>query len=220
MLKKNDFIELDYTGYTSNDVVFDTTKQDVAKKHDLKEGNYKPLVIAVGRRHILPGLDQKLIGLTIGKHEINLSENEAFGPKDPKNLKLMPMKLFKKENIRPFVGLELNIDDRLGVVRNVSGGRVIVDFNHPLAGQSIKYEVEIKSKVEDKQKQVEGVLKILNIPFKSVSLKEKEAKVITLMKLPEPVTDMLNKELNELTGLKVIFEEEKKEEKKTEDKKV
>ena len=214
MIKNNDFIEIDYTGFTSDGQVFDTTKKDVAKKHGFKDAQYAPLIICVGRAHILRGLDAKLDGLKIGTHKIPLTETEAFGKKDPKKLKLMPMKLFQKENIRPFVGLELNIDDQLGTVRNISGGRVIVDFNHPLAGKPVSYEVEIKRKVEDKKEMLEGLLKVLSIPVKNVQVDKDKAKITTAMEIPKQLQDIINKEIELTINIKAEFDFEKPKENK------
>jgi len=63
-------------------------------------------------------------------------------------LKLIPLTAFKEQKINPQVGLVLNIDDAKGIVRSVSGGRVIVDFNHPLAGKEVIYKIKILKKLE------------------------------------------------------------------------
>ncbi len=214
MIKNKDFIEIDYTGFTSEGQVFDTTNKEIAKKNEFKEGDYSPLIICVGRGHILPGLDSKLEGLKVGKHKITLSEHEGFGKKDPKKLKLMPMKLFAKQNIKPFVGLELNIDDQLGVVRNISGGRVIVDFNHPLAGKPVSYEVEIIRKVDDKKEQIQGLLKVLSIPTNKVEVEKDQLKIKTGIEVPNQLQDILNKEIQETMNTKAEFVFEKPKENK------
>ena len=50
----------------------------------------------------------------------------------------------------------VNIDNTMGVIRSVSGGRVIVDFNHPLSSKSVHYDVEIIKIVEDKKAMLQG----------------------------------------------------------------
>ena len=47
------------------------------------------------------------------------------------------MSAFKKENITTQPGLQITVDEAVGMVKTVSGGRVIVDFNHPLSGKDI-----------------------------------------------------------------------------------
>ncbi|HHE36750.1 MAG TPA: peptidylprolyl isomerase, partial [Candidatus Woesearchaeota archaeon] len=131
LIKKGDFVELDYTGRIKDDkVVFDTTLEQTAKDNNIHNPGfrYKPVIICVGEKHVVKGLDDALIGKKPGKYTIEVKAENAFGRKTAELLKLIPMRLFEKDNIKPFVGLEVNVDGTLGVVRSVSGGRVIVDF--------------------------------------------------------------------------------------------
>lgn len=227
-IKKNDFIKMDYEAY-AEDILFDTTDEKKAKEAGLNTKNKKlePLVFAVGNGHVLKGLDNKLIGLDVGTHKIKLSPEEAFGKKNSKLLKLMPMSLFKKQKINPFVGLELNIDDSLGIVRSVSGGRVIVDFNHPLASKEVEYKINILEKVEDDEQKAKALLKTLQLPYKKLEVKDKKANLDLDFELPKQFTDNFSKQFKEITKLDLNIsmpkKEEKKEDKETkksEDKKV
>ena len=222
-IKKGDFIELDYTAkVVDEDAVFDTTNPKIAKQaglihdhdhdhehehHDhMHEEDFKPIVICVGEAQVLPGLDVKLEGLEIGNHSITLGEQDAFGKKDSKLLKLIPLSVFKKENIRPFVGLTLDVDNSRGVVRSVSGGRVIVDFNHPLAGKEVKYEVEIKRMIEDKKEQIEGLLELTKLPYDSINLEEKKAVInIKNVGIPEQMIKGFAEDISRMTGLQAEF---------------
>ena len=47
---------------------------------------------------------------------------------------------FKKQNIIPYLGLQVNIDGILGIIRTVTPGRAIIDFNHPLSGKNLIYK--------------------------------------------------------------------------------
>jgi len=231
-INKGDFIELDYTAkLTEENIVFDTTEADEAKKagllHDHEQGHdhsghehnhlhkedLKPVIICVGEKQVLPGLDRKIEGLELGKHTISLNEEEAFGKKDTKLLKLMPLTLFKKQEIRPFVGLTLDVDGSRGVVRSISGGRVIVDFNHPLSGKKIEYSLNIKRKVTDKKEQLEAVLNMLRFPFSAVEVSEQNAKVNSGISLPKEIKESLEKDLKRMIDVPVeIVVQEKKEE--------
>lgn len=224
-IKKGDFIEIDYTAKELNEnKIFDTTMQKVAEEagllHTHEPGHnhdhsdqYHPIIICVGEKQVLPGLDAKIEGKDLGKHKIKLTAEEAFGKKSAKLLKMMPMRIFKEQEIRPYVGLELNIDDQLGTVRSVSGGRVIVDFNHPLASREIEYELEIKRMVTDKKEQIESVLKLTGIKPESVTVKEKSAEIKLKAELPKEFSDMLKKELSRILNLEVEFTSEKAEKK-------
>jgi len=151
-IKKHDYIEIEYTGKVKDTgLVFDTTVESVAKAHDLfkEKITYKPIIVCIGKQHLLKGLDEQIIGKEPGSYTIEVKDVDAFGKKDPNLLKLIPLKVFAKENIRPFVGLDLNIDGQYGIVRSVNAGRIIVDFNHPLSSRDLTYEIEIKRLVTD-----------------------------------------------------------------------
>lgn len=226
-IKKGDFIELDYTGKVKDDnKVFDTTilkvaedaglihKHEPGHNHDHSD-QYSSVKICVGEKHLLPGLDNAVIGKDIGKHKIELEDVKAFGKKDAKLVALLPMNMFKKQDIKPFVGLELNIDGRLGIVRSVSGGRVMVDFNHPLASRDIVYELDIKKIITDDKEKMQALLKLVRLPNSGFDIKEKTVTIKLTQIAPEQYTKMFAEDVKRLTGLLVKYEEPKKEENKT-----
>ncbi|MBN2367882.1 peptidylprolyl isomerase [Candidatus Woesearchaeota archaeon] len=187
MMKKGDFIELDYTGRLDDDTVFDTTEEKVAKDAGIQKENAKflPAVICLGENHILKGIEDEIIGKGPGKYSVKLGPEEAFGKKNAKLLKLLPRKVFTKENINPFPGLEVNVDNMYGIIRTVSGGRIIVDFNHPLAGKNVNYEVTVKKVVEDALEKARAVLKNeFNIPAE-IGVELKDKKLVIKADLPE-----------------------------------
>ena len=150
MIKKGDFVELEYTACIDNNgVIFDTTSEETAKVHNIynKEASYKPLIVCVGEGHLLKGLDDFVVDKTPGKYIVKL-EN-AFGKKNAKLLRLISVGEFKKHDVQPVPGLEVDLDGHRGIIRTVNGGRVIVDFNHPLASQDITYDINILGKVDD-----------------------------------------------------------------------
>ena len=160
-IKKGDFIELDFIGRIKDSKeIFDLTKESVARENKIFNPNfsYKPVVICVGEGELIKGLDNKLIGKDKGNFEIELNIDEGFGKKNPTLLKLLPMKIFKKENLKPFPGLNINLDGVLGTVRSVSGGRVVVDFNHPLSGKEIFFEIEVKRIIQDNKEKIESII--------------------------------------------------------------
>lgn len=203
-IKKGKFIELNYTGkLTEEGLVFDTTIKKVAEEHDLKtQSDYKPVIICVGEGFILPALEAGLIDKTIGKHFFNLRPEDAFGKKSAKLLKLVPQKVFKEQDIYPRVGLEVNIDGAYGVIRSATGGRVIVDFNHPLSGRDVSYEVEVKKFVTDEKEQVESLIKVIGFDYDSVGVKEERAVVVLNRDIPVELKKLFEDKVKELTKVK------------------
>ncbi len=151
-IQQHDFVELDYTGrLTDGNQVFDTTLEEVAKKEGAykEHAHYHPAVICIGTAQIITGIDEFLLGKELGVHTAALTSDQAFGKKNTKLLQLIPLARFKEQKIQPMPGLQINIDGALGTVRTSSGGRVIVDFNHPLAGKNVTYELNVKRILQD-----------------------------------------------------------------------
>lgn len=208
-LEKGDFIQVTYTGKLNNEEkkVFDTTDAEVAKKEDIfdPKSTYGPITIVLGENHVLPGLDKALIGKDVGSYSVDIEAKDGFGVKSAKKLELVPTKFFSKENIRPFVGLQVNIDNQIGIVRSISGGRVIVDFNHPLASQDLIYDVQVIKKVEDPADQVKAIFALYGLALgDDVKVEGDKAVISTKAQLPTEFTKPLIEMIQSLTKVKTV----------------
>ncbi len=145
-MKKLDCIEMKYEGrIATNNLVFDKTE--------------KPIAIIVGARYVIKGLDDSLLEHNIGdKYTIKIKPEDAFGMRHGDFMKLIPLSTFREHNINPYIGQTVNVDNKIGIVRSVSGGRSIVDFNHPLAGKEVEYSVEIVKEVTDSKEKIEAMI--------------------------------------------------------------
>ncbi len=148
-VKQGDFIKIAYTAKLEDGTVIDTTDEKVAKEYGLYDENarYGDIVIVVGEGNVVKGLDEQLVGKKVGfKGEIVVPPEKAFGKYDPKKREIISLRKLPE---KPRPGQRVRIGNRIGTVERVIGRRAIVDFNHPLAGKTIIFEVEIKEKVED-----------------------------------------------------------------------
>ncbi len=163
-IKKHDFVEVEYTARIKEDgTIFDTTEAKVAKENGLddKNADYSPVIICVGENSILKGLEDQIIGKETGKeYSIEIDSGNAFGKRNAKLIQLIPANKFRQQNIQPMPGLQLNIDGMFGVVKTVSGGRCMIDFNHPLAGKDLVYNVKINRIVDDNAEKLKSLLKV------------------------------------------------------------
>jgi FKBP-type peptidyl-prolyl cis-trans isomerase SlyD len=163
-VKEGDFIRLEYTGKvqeTGN--VFDTTDENVAEEAGIKLDNksYGAIPIVVGGGHVLKGLDEAIIGMEEGEEKIvEITPEEGFGLRDPKLLQLIPMGEFKKQGMKPEVGMAITSDGTTGIIRSVSGGRVRVDFNHELAGKNLEYNIKVIKEIEDDVDKVKSMIEL------------------------------------------------------------
>jgi FKBP-type peptidyl-prolyl cis-trans isomerase 2 len=221
MIKKGDFVELDYTAKVKEgNFVFDTTSAAVAKETDSfnPKFKYQPIIICVGEQQLIKGLDAALVGKSMGKYNVDISAEEGFGKKQAGLLKLIPLKLFTRDKVQPYAGLEVNVDNEMGVIKSVSGGRVIVDFNHPLAGKDLSYEVEVRRIVTDKAEQLNALMDLIRLPHKAIEITGDNAKVTINDQIPQEITTELGKDFARQVGLKeVVFNYEKRAEAKAAD---
>ncbi len=179
-IKEGDFIRLNYTGKVQETGdIFDTTNKEVAEEAGLSTENktYGAIPIAVGVGHVLKGLDKDIVGMEAGeKKTIEVKPEDAFGPRDPKAIQLIPMGEFKKQNIKPQVGMSLTLEGHTGKIRSISGGRVTVDFNHEFAGKTLVYDVEVEKIIEDDLEKIYGIIE-LQYPNPNIKPEDNEVKI-------------------------------------------
>ena len=158
-LKDGDIITLDYEGRTEG-VLFDTTLEEIAKKEDAIVENrvYAPITVVVGDGRLVPGLENHLKKAKVGKStEVKIAPEDAYGPRDTKLIETMSVSKFRRlcPNAKGFVGEEINIEGKVGILANVYGSRVRIDFNPGLAGKELTFKYTVQStikKVDEKIK--------------------------------------------------------------------
>ncbi|MCQ4347660.1 FKBP-type peptidyl-prolyl cis-trans isomerase [Pseudomonas stutzeri] len=113
---------------------------------DSTEGK-NPAVFKVGDGNLLPGFEQALYGLKAGdKRSLAIEPEHGFGQPNPQNVQVMPRGNF--EGMELSEGLLIIFNDAAnaelpGVVKAFDDQQVTIDFNHPLAGKRLTFDVEI-----------------------------------------------------------------------------
>ncbi len=160
VIKNGDFIKLSYSG-SVNETVFDTTDGAEAKSAGIHSPNaiYGPVTICVGQKHVILGLDEELAGKNAGDSgDIIVPPEKAFGDRDPKRIQSFPKNQFKEKPVR---GMPVKMEEMgEGTVVDVIGSKVIVDFNPPLAGQTLSYHYTIEEEVADPLEQLKGLVRL------------------------------------------------------------
>lgn len=200
-LEKNDFVSVDYTGRLQDTGdVFDTTIDSIAKEQNIHNPKikYGPITICIGQNQIIQGIDNSLIGRKEDDtYTIKLEAKDAFGKKDAKLLKLVSSNIFKKQGIRPFIGLEVQIENMPGVVRTISGGRILVDFNHPLSGRDVSYDIKVGKKVTDAKEKINAYMSLaLGLKNLDVNLIGDKAEIS--LELPLEISKELGNKIKEV----------------------
>ena len=213
MIKKGDFVELDFVGIIEKTgEVFDTTIKEEAEKAGIYDENteYSPVIICVGEAHILKAIDDFLIGKEPGNYTLKLNPEEAFGSRNPKLLKLISKSNFTRNKIEPFIGLRVNIDGFLGTITSITSNRVLVDFNHPLAGKNIVYKLIIKRIVDDDAEKARAIINLRTGLKPKIELREEgKNRVLIIKNFDERFSQQiprLKEEIKKLLNLNSEFE--------------
>lgn len=168
VLKNGDFILIEYTAKVKEtDEIFDTTNEETAKKEHLhKEGEiYEPKLIVVGESWMLKPLDESFTTMKLRKAAtVEISPDKAFGARDPEKIKRVPLKQLTAKGINPAIGLRIEYGGKNASVRSIGAGRVLLDFNPPLAGKTLVYDVTVQKKLRTKKEKI-GALIHRRIPI-------------------------------------------------------
>ena len=134
--ESGDTVRLNYTGTLEDGTVFDSS------------GGREPIEFVIGAGAVIPGLDKGVIGMAMSETKtITIPMEEAYGPKNPNMIMKAP-----KDKLPPEMGLEIGQqlesrqpDGRVmyATIIEVDEDSVTLDANHPLAGKTLIFEVEI-----------------------------------------------------------------------------
>jgi peptidylprolyl isomerase len=166
-LQKGDFILINYVAKVKEtNEVFDTTKEDVAKKEHLhKEGQiHEPELVVVGEGWVLKALDDALTTMDLNTPStVEISAEKGFGQRDPEKIKRVPIKQLYAKEINPVVGARIEYQGKSATIRSIGAGRVLLDFNAPLAGRTLIYDVTVIKKLETAEQKI-GALVHRRVP--------------------------------------------------------
>jgi len=208
-MAKGDFLRIEYVGrVAATGEIFDLTDEELARKegiHDPKQ-RYGPVLVIMGSGMTVPGVEKQLERMKPGEErEFDVPQEEAFGKREPRLIRILSLQKFYSQKINPVPGILVNIDGRNARVQSVSGGRVRVDFNSPLAGKNLHYRVKVVEHVRGAQKMASAMLSHYGIRAVT-AFSEGELTIKTEKKVPEQVRQLLNRQITKwIPGVKKII---------------
>lgn len=128
-------------------VSFEYTLSDENGEVLLSSEGKEPVSYTHGRREIIPGLEKALDGMEVNeKKSVQVEPEEAYGPLDPNGFKEVPKDRVPAESLR--VGTPLstrgpNGEDLVIHVHEVKQDTVVLNFNHPLAGKTLNFDLKV-----------------------------------------------------------------------------
>jgi peptidylprolyl isomerase len=135
-VKNGDTVKVHYNGRLTDGTTFDSS-----------EGR-EPLEFEVGSGSVIKGFDEGVMGMQIGeKRTLEIPADEAYGDKNPDMLVEFPIEQFPAE-LKPEAGMQLNMTNGSGqvipvIITEVKEQSVILDANHPLAGEDLVFDIEL-----------------------------------------------------------------------------
>jgi len=145
-VEKGDFVVFNYIGKFENGEIFDTTYENIAKEAGIymEDRTYGPLGANVGVGELIPGMDEALLGMEVGERKnITIPPEKGYGmPRDDLIINV-PTSEFKKAGIEPIEGAYIMTDSGIAQITTIGEENVTLDFNHPLAGKTLVFEVEV-----------------------------------------------------------------------------
>lgn len=192
-MQKGDFVKVSYVGRLESGEIFDLTDAETAKKEGIYNSKiaYGDLPVIVGAKFLIKGLDDVLLKLDVGeKKDVEITPEDGFGERDSKLVRTVPRKFFRDQNVEPRQGLIVDFGGMKGRIQSASGGRVMVDFNNPLAGHTLKYTMEIREKIEKQDEQVKAVFEFFGL--KSIEPKIEDGKLSVNARLPSQIKEKLS----------------------------
>lgn len=131
MIQKGDMVTLDYKGYFEDGTVFDSSEQR------------GPLTFEVGAGQIIPGFEEAVIGMKEGEEKtIDVPAEKGYGDRDENMMQEVPKD--KLGDIEPKEGMNLVASNGMPVqIKEVKDDTVVIDFNHPLVGKDLKFDIKI-----------------------------------------------------------------------------
>ena len=135
-VKSGDTVKVHYHGKLTDGSTFDSS-----------EGR-EPLEFEVGSGAVIAGFDEGVTGMSVGeKKTIHIPADDAYGQKQDDLLMEFPLDRFPAD-MKPEVGMQLNMSNGQGqnfpvVIREVREDGVVLDANHPLAGENLVFDLEL-----------------------------------------------------------------------------
>ena len=164
-MENGSIVHIDYDLYNADDdVLIETTREGVAKEADTFDENrtYAPLITVIGEGRLIAGFETHLLEADAETdYEFDIAPEDAYGERDPNAVETMGQDVLARSVRDPdslAIGGPVEINGKQGILRMVRAGRARIDFNHPLAGRTLRYKYRIVKVVEDRAEKVTTLL--------------------------------------------------------------
>ncbi|HHP7236184.1 MAG TPA: peptidylprolyl isomerase [Desulfobacterales bacterium] len=134
--QKGDTVRVHYTGRLTDETVFDSSQ------------GKEPLEVTIGEGKLIPGFEKQLVGMQVGETKsLEIEPEEAYGARNDQ-LTTVVQRTDLPKDLEPEVGQRLQVTQPDGSafvvqVTEMDDASVTLDANHPLAGETLKFDIEL-----------------------------------------------------------------------------
>jgi len=170
--EKGDLVRLEFDLWTEiggKSELLDTTHEELAQKESARtEGRtFGPRAHEIGGEFFPPGIENALVGLTVGEEVAReFTPADAFGERDPNLIELFSMHEIqrlpemRREDAHLDIGTTVTIEGRRGRVVSLTAARVRVDFNPPFAGRKVRGTFKVLERISEPAEQARSVVEL------------------------------------------------------------
>ncbi|MGC8516512.1 MAG: FKBP-type peptidyl-prolyl cis-trans isomerase [Candidatus Acidifodinimicrobium sp.] len=201
MISENDLVLINFVGKVkSTGQIIDFTYKELAEKEnvDTSKVDLSPVLVIPSANYTFDAISKSLIGKKEGdKYSLDLKPEEAFGKFNSKLVKTYSLDSFRENKINPSVGDMVSLDGMPATVMSVGGGRVMVNFNHPLAGKELTYDIEVFKVLADDSEKISAIFKhYIGKPPEKVEIKDSDVEIKYNSSIEKHVVDAIIDDIN------------------------
>ena len=160
-------VHIDYDLFNAEtEKLIETTREEAAKEHDVHDETrtYSPMVTVIGDGRLIPGFEAHLSEAEADiDYNLDIEAAEAYGERDASLVETIGQNVLLRSVKDPEmlgIGSQVEIGGRTGILQFLSAGRARIDYNHPLAGVTLRYSYQIVKVVEDRDEKVQTLMKM------------------------------------------------------------
>ncbi len=146
-IKSGDTVDVDYILRVDNGKVIDTSIESVARSNNLYTASrdYSPLKFKVGEGQLIPGFEKGVIGMQVGETKtVVVDPRDGYGEYSAELVITSPISKIQADNQTLQIGGTVYTSSgEPGIIKSISGEDVTIDFNSPLAGQVLTFEITV-----------------------------------------------------------------------------
>tara|TARA_Y100001970_G_scaffold90459_2_gene114035 strand:+ start:15112 stop:15807 length:696 start_codon:yes stop_codon:yes gene_type:complete len=166
-MENGTIVHIDYDLYNADsDKLIETTREEVAKEHEVfdEARTYEPMITVIGDGRLIGGFENHLADADVDtEYTFDIEPVDAYGERDASLVETISQNVLLRSVRDPnmlAIGAPVEIGGRQGVLQMLRAGRARIDYNHPLAGVTLRYTYTIVKVVEDRSERVATLLQM------------------------------------------------------------